>query len=244
MQQKWSRAKGTIGSSSSAPLQRIGIPEAGPQPDSVPAKAERLRAILERWRRPQRDAESFDTQVASVRAPETGFVCAVSVEDKPMLLACIAGCVSANLDAQIEACMLCEGDELRTNLDDERDAAERIHAWLEQDLASSSAGVAGSRSRIRPHLLQRIESAIQKAPPHLRTARSDVAARARSIATSQHSAAVEAELELLARSKLPDHEWLEAVVGLDHPSVQRTANPTRAWTIHALLLLQSNELGG
>jgi superfamily II DNA/RNA helicase len=242
VQRKWSKAKRAIGSSSNAPFEgEVDTRAASSRVESAPAKAQRLHVILERWRRLQPNSDCFDAQVATVYAPADGFIAAVSVDDRPLLLASTSGCVSVNLDAQIEACLLCESDELRTNPDDYRDAVERIHSWLEQDLAASSAGVASSHSRVRRHFLQRIESAIRNAPPHLRTSRSQVAARARSIATSQRGAALEAELELLARSKLPDHELLMAVVALECGGQwgQRTANRAPTLAIHAVLLLRA-----
>lgn len=241
VQRKWSKAKHAIGSSSNAPFEDGVKPRtASARLESAPAKAQRLRAILESWRRPQSDPDCFDAQAATVHAPVVGFVAAVSVDDRPQLLASLSANVSANLDAQIEGCLLCEGAEVATDLDDYRDAVDQIHAWIEHDLASASAGVASSHSRVQRHILRRIEWAILNAPPHVRTARSLVAARARAIATGAHSAALEAALALLGRSPLPDDEWLEAVVGLksSNRSGQRTAHPAPAVTIHAVLLLR------
>jgi superfamily II DNA or RNA helicase len=241
VQRKWSKAKRAIGSSSNAPFEDAGDTRAGcASLESAPAKAQRLRAILESWRRQQPDSDCLDAQVATVHAPATGFIAAVSVNGGSLLLASLAADVSENLDAQIEACLLCDGAEVTTDTDDYRNAVDRIHAWIEHDLASASAGVAGSRSRVQRQLLQRIESAILNAPPHVRAARSLVAARARNIATSQHGAALEAELALLAQSPLPDHPWLEAVVGLkfDDRLGQPTPHLAQAVTIHAALLLR------
>ncbi|HEV7839460.1 MAG TPA: hypothetical protein VGO75_15435, partial [Gemmatimonadaceae bacterium] len=76
------------------------------------------------------------------------------------------------------------------------------------------------------------------APPHVRMARSRVAARARKIATRAHGAALEGELELLAHSPLPDHEWLAAVADLDLSNTrERDPNPATL-TLHAVLLLR------
>jgi hypothetical protein len=243
VQGKWAAAKGMIGASFKAPFPlRAEAGEESSALDSVPAKTERLRAILESWRWPPRAAESADACVASVCAPRSGFIAAVSVEERSLLLASTSGCVSAELDSQIAACLLCEGAELNTDPDDYEAAIAQIHAWLEHDLASSSAGVTGSHSRVRTRLLHRIDAAIQNAPPHVRAAISQVAARARSIATSQHGAALESELESLAHSLLPDHEWLEAVVGLENgrQSRQRVAKPTATVAIHALLLFRAS----
>jgi hypothetical protein len=239
VQRKWRTAKQVIGSSANAPLGHESDIRPSAGLEGVPARAQQLHAILERWTRSGPSSSCFDTQVATVHAPVAGFIAAVSVDDTPVLLVSHSDGVSVGLDAQIEACRLGEGDEVRTDPRDYQDAIRQIYAWIEHDLASSSAGVATSQSRARRQLLRRIETAIQNAPPHVRATRSQLAARARSIATRQHGAAVEAELALLARSELPDHDWLETVVGLEtdgHPS-QRSTNTTPLVTIEAVLLL-------
>lgn len=241
VQRKWSAAKAAIGSSSKAPFEdEVDARQASARPESIPARAQQLHTILERWGGARPSFVCTDSHVATVHAPVTGFIAAVSVDGGPLLLTSLSGELSANLEAQIEVCLLSEGAEVTTDTDDYRDAVDQIHAWIEHDLASASAGVAGSHSRVQRQMLQRIESAILNAPPHVRAARSLVAARARTIATSQHGAAREAELALLARSALPDHKWLEAVVGLrfDSQSGERTAHSAPAATIHAVLLLR------
>ena len=239
VEKKWTAAKRAVGSGSDTPFEReAGTGKASSVVESVPAKTERLRGILEAWRRPHARSESSDACVASVHADRSGFVAAVSVGEMPLLLASTSNGPSADLDAQIAACLLCEGDELETDPVDYEVRVNEIHAWLEHDLASASAGVAGSQSRVRKRLLNRIDSAIQNAPPHVRTTRSRAAALARSVATSQHGAAFEAELDLLAHSSLPDREWLEAVARLEpaRPRMQRVAHAATL-KIHALLLL-------
>jgi hypothetical protein len=148
--------------------------------------------------------------------------------------------VSAELGSLIAACCLCEGEELETDSADYEVAINQINRWFEHYCASTSAGVAGSRSRARKRLLTRIESAIQSAPPHVRTRRSRAAARARNVATSAHGAAIEAELEALVRSPLPDEDWLEAVAKLEttHRSSLSVFRPASDLKIHALLLLR------
>lgn len=247
VQRKWEAAKRVVGSRVKPPFaSRVDAEKEGSALESVPAKTERLRGILESWRRSRLGPGSVDAFVASVRAPRSGFVAAVSVEDLPLLLVSASGFVSADLDSQISACLLCEGPELDTDCHECDVAVAQIQSWREHDLASSSAGVACSHSRVRARLLHRIDAAIQNAPPHVRTARSQVAARARSVAASQHGAALESELELLAHSLLPDHEWLEAVVGLEsaRQSRGRVENHTASVAIHALLLMRASRLDG
>jgi hypothetical protein len=238
---KWTKAKHAIGSSAEAPFGlRAEAEKESSQLESIPAKTERLRGILESWRRPHLPWESHDVAVASVTSQRSGFVAAVSVQDDPLLLSCISGCVSAELGSLIAACCLCEGEELETDSADYEVAINQINRWFEHNCASTSAGVAGSRSRARKRLLTRIESAIQSAPPHVRTRRSRAAARARNVATSAHGAAIEAELEALVRSPLPDEDWLEAVAKLEttHRSSLSVFRPASDLKIHALLLLR------
>jgi superfamily II DNA or RNA helicase len=246
VQQKWSAAKRSIGSSARAPF-ATGVTTGGETSvlDSVPAKTERLRGILERWRRAEPASESPDVSpdllevfVASVQATHSGFVAAVSIGNKPLLLNSVSRRVSTDLDSQIAACLLCEGDELETDPGDYASAVKQTRAWSQQELALASAGIAGSQSRARKRLLNRIDAAIENAPPHVRISRSRMAARARDIATRQHGAALEAELSLLAQSDLPDHEWLEAVAGLESARpTERDTHPAQL-TIHTLLLLR------
>jgi superfamily II DNA or RNA helicase len=215
VQGKWAVAKRGIGSSVKPPFAgRVDAGEESPPLDSVPARTEQLRAIVERWRRPSVASDCGDVSVASVHSTQAGFVAAVSVKEKPFLLSSIADCVSAELDSQIAACLLCEGVELDTSPDEYELAVTQIHSWFEHDLASSVAGLGGSQALARKRILTRLDSAIQNAPPHVRTTTSRAAARARNIATGQHGVALEAELESLAHSPLPDQEWLNAIGAL------------------------------
>lgn len=239
VRRKWIAAKRTIGSSATVPFaQQVGIDDNKSALDSVPTRIERLRGILESWRQPRLTPKPSETSVASVRASRSGFIAAVSVGDKPLLLVSLAGWVSADLDSQLAACRICVGDELETCHQDYEVAINEVHEWFQHELASESAGVAGSRSRGRSQILKRIDSAIQNAPPHIRAARSDVASRARTIATSQHGAATEAELELLAHSPLPDQEWLATVAGMASTQSPGHAHLAEPLAIHALLMMR------
>jgi hypothetical protein len=245
VQTKWRAAKRAIGSSAGAPFayeDKIEVPS--PALESIPAKTERLRGILERWRRseptmqPFDKAVSLDARVASVHATCSGFIAAATVDEKAVLLSSNSSRVSTDLDSQIEACLACESDELETNAEDYQRVVDQIRAWFDRTLAAASAGVGGSRSRARKLLLHRIDAAIERAPPHIRIARSQVAARARKIATGEHGAAFEEELDLLARSLLPDHEWLAAVADLASWHTEERDPHSARLTIHAVLLLR------
>jgi superfamily II DNA or RNA helicase len=241
VQEKWNAANRTIGSSAKAPFAReVGAGNVGSTPQSVPTKTERLRQILQGWRHSHNFSETVEPCVATVSAAGCEFIAAVSIDGKPLLISSASGCVSSDLDSQIEACLLCNSDELDTHPEDCDGAVHQIRAWFERRMESESAGVAGWQSRARKRLLTRIDSAIQTAPPHLRSARSYVAAQARRIATRQHGAALEAELEFLARSPLPDQEWLEAVARLQSERFHRRGVPRSpaTLTIHALLLMR------
>ncbi len=244
---KWSFAKRVIGTSARDPFARESETEGHEfRSDSVPGKVERLRGMLESWRRSERAFDSLDagvksgeTLVASVQAPASGFVAAVSVGDRSLFLASTSGGASVDLDSQIAACALCEGTEMETGVADYERAVNQIRAWVEHDLASVAAGVERSQSSGRKRLLNRIDAAIESAPPHVRASQSRVAARARTVALRLHGAAIEAELERLARSPLPDHEFLEVVAGLESARLGKKRDARRAKPrIHALLLLR------
>jgi superfamily II DNA or RNA helicase len=242
---KWRAAKGAVGTSGSAPFPDARNTEAPAAPvESVPAKTEQLRRILERWRRSERsevrcgDARSLEPHAASVRAPCSGFIAAVTAGEKPVLLSSTSGRVSTELEYQLAACLLCEGEHVETDRQDYERAVNRVHRWFDHEIAAESAGVEVSRSRARKRLLNRIDATIERAPPHVRISRSRIAARARKIATGEHGAALEADLNLLARSPLPDHEWLIAVAGLGSRQIMDRETQPAILTIHAVLLLR------
>jgi len=146
--------------------------------------------------------------------------------------------VSADVDTQIEACMGAGADEIPTESPESERAVRAIESWYAREKASAAAGVGASSVVRRKQITGRIDSAIQSAPPHLRTARSIVATRARRVATTQQCAAVEMELDSLTDSDLPADEWLDAIAALDAipcGSSQPNAS-TGPLRVHALLL--------
>jgi superfamily II DNA or RNA helicase len=245
VQKKWSAAKDAIGSSARPPFADARSTEIRISVfDSIPEKTERLRGILESWRRSEPmverigAAEFQDAHVASVQAAHSGFVAALSVDDQPFLLSSISGRVSTDLDCQIAACLSCEGIELESDQENYLRVVNQIRAWFHHDRAAESAGVGASRARARKQLLSRIDAAIESSPPHVRILRSRDAARARSIAASDHGTALEAELDLLAHSLLPDDQLLAAVAALGSRRAEKRGSHPAKLTIHAVLLLR------
>jgi hypothetical protein len=245
VQKKWSAAKHAIGSTARAPFADARYNEIPVSViDSVPEKTERLRGILENWRRSEPmverldGAESLDAHVASVQATNAGFVAALSVDNRPLLVSSLSSRVSTDLDCQIAACLSCENAELETDPEDYQEVLDQIRVWFHHDRAAESAGVGGSRPRARKRLLSRIDTAIECSPPHVRILRSQDAARARSIATGEQGAALEAELDLLAHSLLPDDQLLAAVAALDCKRREEHRSHPARLTIHAVLLLR------
>jgi hypothetical protein len=163
-----------------------------------------------------------------------------------MLITSISDRESADLDFQIDACLLCEANDVETDPDDYKKSVDRITGWLERERALAAAGIGGSQPRVQKRLLNRIDAAIASVPPHVRASRSRIAARARNVATSQHGPAIEAELDLLAHSRLPDHEWLATVaaLGSDRTADEQERRSIAKLTIHALLLLHATPREG
>lgn len=234
VRRKWTVARAEVGTSAPNPLSGHDS-----EIESIPARTERLRSIFQSWVTTH-DTDRGDEIVATVNASRSGFIAAISMDHRPLLLVCSADEISTDVDAQIEACLTAGGDEIPTIAADSERALEAIDDWCAQVSASTAAGVGPSSSVRRKQITNRIDSAIQDSPPHLRSARSGIAARARRVATIQQCAAVELELDSLLHSDLPADEWLQALAKLDklpshnHEPETSTSSPE----IHALLLLR------
>ena len=253
VQRKWNAAKGAIGSSVAAPFAHRGHEhEHDERAVSVPEKTERLRTILESWRGPiasrpgysmtAREDESCrgaEISVASVGADQAGFVAAASADGKPIVIACLDDDVSTEVDSQIAAWLLANGEEVETDLIEYESAVAQIQRWFDNESATAIAGIASSGPLNRKRLLNRIDAIVESAPPHLRTSRSALAASVRRIATAQHGAAIEKELESLAHSPLPDDEWLHAIATLQSATTRGSElrSELQSLQIHALILL-------
>ena len=263
VRRKWSVAQSEVGTSAPNPLpeqanfvmQRADSRRtdgAASESGSPPLQTERLRSILQGWlthqpamaARSARSPVDDDVIVATVRSPDAGFVASVSLDEGPRLLVGVAGKVSADLDDQIAVCSITSTDELPTDLSAVERAADAIQTWCAQQSASAAAGVGASSAVRRKEITKRIDWAIQRVPPHLRSARSAIAARARRVATSQQCAAIEMELASLLNSDLPADEWLNAIAALESASTStpQTGLPTQPPKIQALLLLRANRI--
>jgi len=273
VRRKWSVARTAVGTSTPNPLpeqadsvtqQADSVTQRGDsseidggasESESPAVKTERLRSILRSWliRESVVPSESPGNQstddrddaviVATVRSPHSGFVASVSLNAEPRLIVCIAGEVSADLDDQIAVCSTSSTDEVPTDPAAAERAAKAILTWCAQQSASAAAGVGASSAVRRKEITKRIDSAIQRVPPHLRSARSDIAARARRVATTQQCAAIEMELASLLNSDLPADEWLNAIATLESASTSpsQIGAPTQRPKIQALLLLRAPE---
>jgi hypothetical protein len=262
---KWVVARSEVGTSARNPLaeeddfvmQRADsshIDGEPPEGESPSLKTERLRSILQGWvtRESVVPPESGGNQLtgdhddaviaATVRSPMAGFVASVSLDEAPRLIVGAAGEVSGDLDDQIAVCSITSTDELPTDPAAVERAASAILAWCAQQSASAAAGVGASSTVRRKEITKRIDSAIQHVPPHLRSARSAIAARARRVATTQQCAAIEIELASLLNSDLPADEWLNAIAALESASPNPSqTGPPQPPKIQALLLLQAPE---
>jgi len=160
--------------------------------------------------------------------------------ERTQLLVEIANAVSTDVDAQIEACESASGGEIPTDSAEYERAVGAIESWCAREKASAAAGVGASSVVRRKRITNRIDSAIQSAPPHLRSALSTTAARARRVATTQQCEAIEQELDSLSHSELPADEWLQAIAALDRPgSTGDHPNLYGDLRIHALLITRA-----
>jgi len=235
---KWQVARRTVGANGPGPFS--GRDDIDSSTSSIPARTERLRAILERWafHRPAAGVSDRNPIVAAVAAGEAGFIAAGYMRNQPLLLTCRAGQLTLDLEAQIVACGRAEGAPAAAETTGYNAARLAILQWTESVNASESAGADATRPARRKHLLNRIDSALQNVPPHLRASRARLATAARRIAAAPHGAAVEADLDLLASSPLSDDQWLLALSALDPAPNLAQSGEEASFHLRALLLLQ------
>jgi Helicase conserved C-terminal domain len=256
VQRKWTIARSSVGTSAPNPLSeaiqaenviaacsRSALANAsvsGGLAESIPVKTERLRTILQSWVTCD-DVDSDELIVATVRSAQSGFVAVVSLNDRLHLLVGLEHEVSTDLDDQITACLSACTDEIPTDGSDSERALRALQSWCTRESASAAAGIGESSMVRRRQITNRIDLAIQSAPPHLRSSRSVVAARARRVATTQQCAAVEHELDSLLHSDLPADEWLDAVAALESTNSEprQTDHSPGSVRIQALLLMRA-----
>jgi superfamily II DNA or RNA helicase len=257
VQRKWTIARSSVGTSAPNPLSEsihaenvVSTPNRWPLAkasvddsltESTPVKTERFRSILQNWVTSD-DVASDDLITATVRSTQSGFVAAVFMDGRPQLLVGLEHEVSTDLDDQIAACLSASSDEIPTDAADSERALRALRSWSTRERASAAAGVGASSTVRRRQITSRIDLAIQSAPPHLRSIRSVIAARARRVATTQQCAAVELELDSLLHSDLPADEWLNAVAELESSSSEplQANHSTGSVRIQALLLMRAS----
>jgi hypothetical protein len=256
MQRKWTIARSSVGTSAPNPLSepihaeevvsarnRSPLAHASVSDalvESIPVRTERLRSILQSWVT-RDDVDGDDLIIATVRSTQSGFVAAVSLDDRQHLLVGLEDELSTDLDDQIAACLSASSDEMPTDASDSERALRALRSWCKHESASAAAGIGESSMVRRRQITSRIDLAIQSAPPHLRSSRSVVAARARRVATTQQCAAVEHELDSLLHADLPADEWLDAVAALESssPGPRQTDHSPGSVRIQALLLTRA-----
>lgn len=242
VQRKWDIARRAVGSAGTAPFPDQSSVETDPAGESVTSQTEQLRAIVGGWRRTGVRVGGDNVSVASVASAGSGFVAVVSVNAEPSLVVGLFGQLSTDIGSQVIACQLARGVDVKTSSQQYEAAIQKLREWADRESASTLAGLADSRALRRRRLVNRIDTAIESAPPHARGRRLTIAAKARRVAASQHSAAIEAELESLSRAPLSDDEYLAALALLDSSRAVFPKAPTneRGPQVHALLLLRDD----
>jgi hypothetical protein len=242
VQRKWDIARHAVGSAGTAPFPDQSSVRGEAGGESGTKATERLRAILTGWRRPILQVDRDEVSVASVSSPCSGFIALVCVNAEPVLVVGLSEQVSSDLDSQVSACRLASGGDIETSSRDYEAALHQVSEWADRVSASALAGLTDSSALPRKRLVNRIDRAIERAPPHSRGRRLTIAAKARQVAAAQHSSAIEEELESLGRAPLSDDEWLAAVAKLEstHAAPAQTPKNQRELQVHALLLLRDD----
>jgi len=207
--------------------------------ESAPRKVERLRELLGAWlsafTSPIRDDS---LAIAAAPSDETAFIAAITLEGAERLVVGDALGVSTALNDQLRICELRVVGKCHPTRQEILDAFASIRDWGNAQRAESAAGIIDSRPPGRRELITRIDAAIEKAPPHRRRARLELASRARRIVTRSQCADVERELDTLLHSGLGDEEWLAALANLEAQQGTRINADDEFLRIHALLLLR------
>jgi superfamily II DNA or RNA helicase len=243
---KWDCARRAVGSSASPPLGEPVSGEGTTSQTSVSQLTESLRMILGRWRQGEPgdpknkfSVPDMDILIAAAKSSKSGFLAALTIEEENRLVVSIGGEMATDVESQIAACKMASGESVEMSWDDFARAEADIRSWAETERASALAGTSTSKALRRTRLANRIDRAIEAAPPHFRSKRLVLATRARAVVTSQQSAAIEAELASLADSDLADDEWLRAVARIGAENHSISPRGIRTWRIRALLLLSA-----
>jgi hypothetical protein len=245
VQRKWDIARRAVGSAPTSPFPSQSLVEADTAGESVTKQTEKLRAILGGWRRPGLKLDGRETAIATVSSSRSGFIAVASVDAELTLVAGLSGQVSTDLDSQIVACRSGNGVDVKTDSQDCEAALHQLREWADRDRASALAGLTDSGALRRRRVVNRIDKAIESAPPQSRGRRLTIAAQARRVAASQQSAAIEAELESLAAAPLSDDEWLAAVARLEPiRAASHKVRTNRRLRVHTVLLLSRRSEAG
>ncbi|HEX2692914.1 MAG TPA: DEAD/DEAH box helicase [Gemmatimonadaceae bacterium] len=244
IRRKWEVAKRAIGSTTVSPIPCPCSSSPNDDSETPTHLIELLRSMLDTWRLPTPTCS--DPTLGCVASAHVGFLAAVNLGGQMQLVVDLDGQISTSAEAQITCCRAACGPDVEVDAQDYTRAIARLNFWVESKTASSLAGTASSTLR-RRRLLNRIDRAIEDAPPHLRATRLQLATRARRVVIAQHSGAIEAELESLTRSDLQSDDWLAAIARFEaapHPDISKSnaseqaSALDRSFTVHALLLLR------
>ena len=236
IESKWELARGLIGAGVNPVSEDLIVDQSA---KSIPSRVERLRVVLSEWSAAGSSTPQ-DTVIlaATVRAQNDGFIAAGYLGNSPVLLCRIGSDVSTELDAQTRACLLALAPSADADTIDYDRARGLIQEWANARQASESAGVPVATPARRSRLLNRIDAAIQTAPPHVRASRARVVARARAVASAPHGAGLEHELETLSDSPLSDDDWLHALASLGPLRKLSREAEGADFKLHALLLFK------
>jgi superfamily II DNA or RNA helicase len=222
-----------------------------------PSKAERgaaeewtrVHTLLRGWRtvdgRGPRVADQ-STYVAAVRAPTPGFIAALVEHGRSLLLASIGHVDPSTSPRAVAAAIdLACGIDVAVDQQALTRATDMIDGWLSRRAAAELSGVdVGPVARARRRVLSRITQVAGRAPRHVRSVVSALAAEARRAALMPLGEGGERVLAELADAPLADQAWLRAIAAfgeLHGRPVSRAADSDRpnAPRLVALLLLVS-----
>jgi hypothetical protein len=178
--------------------------------DNTPRVSEAISSIFANWSSHALDADIGLPCLASVVAPNDGFLALCEADEAPALVAGSQEGLSADPARVLQVMRLCEGDSTAVDRDVVGRAIASVQRYFEGARVTGGVRTSASAHAKRAGL-KRITRIVSRARPHDRARIASLASRARMSLMSRISADGERRLEVLSGQSMPDDRWMDEV---------------------------------
>jgi len=202
-----------------------------------------IRAALRTWLSRGESPPEHQPIVAAVVAAVRGFVAAVDEGGTTLLVADVGGGIETTPEVIRRALTDAGGDAGALDPTIASRAKHRVEQWLADRRAAASIDLhAALTARSRRAVLNRVTTALARAPRHRRAALAPLAAAARSVVTAPLPEGAERVLDTLVHAELPDEAWLRSVAAFGRLNVKpRPDADRRESRVLALIVFAGSE---